>query len=98
MMSLVWDLSSLGSSWDSQEHLPATIQKFRSSYVSQSSCSIIFDLSLGCCAVMNLEEQMARSTLPWLHCSVQFWVFALYPNLHVKALTENDNVYMALRA
>lgn len=72
MMSFVWDLSSLGSSWDSQEDLPATVQMLRSSCVSLSPCSIhcLFTTLRECCAVMNLEEQMARSTFRCLHSSI----------------------------
>lgn len=66
-MSLVWDLSSLGSLWDSQEHLPATSQKFSSSYVSQSSCSIVFDhFGVLCCDKFGRtdgQEHLALVTL-----------------------------------
>lgn len=47
MMSLVWNLSSLGSSWDSQEDLPATVQILRSSCVSLAPCSIAFSPLFG---------------------------------------------------
>lgn len=76
MMSLVWDCPGSGTP---PYHRPDfQVSLFLSLLPTPLPfCHLL--ATLGCCALMTLEGQAARSTLPRLHGLVQFWVFALFP-------------------